>query len=173
MGGLAEWFVMWYIGWVPERYKRNPNTKCCVCQKNIYRRPFEIEKNRDKVFCGNACYGLSLRKEKPCIVCDAPILSGLNKKTCSRVCANKHRAGIHYKIGRPHDKVVSQRALKIRLVTERGTICERCNYDKTAILQVHHKNRNRDDNSMTNLALICPNCHFEEHYLEKSWLKNK
>jgi len=22
------------------------------------------------------------------------------------------------------------------------------------------------------LELICPNCHFEEHYLEKSWLKD-
>jgi len=25
---------------------------------------------------------------------------------------------------------------------------------------------------MTNLELLCPNCHFEKHYFEKSWLKD-
>jgi len=54
---------------------------------------------------------------------------------------------------------------------ERGTKCERCGYKKYEILHVHHKNRNRNDNSMENLEIICPNCHYEEHYLEKSWLR--
>jgi len=118
------------------------------------------------------CYGISCRKEKPCVICGKLILSGLHKKTCSRSCANKYRTGIKYKINRPRDRVISQRALKIRLLKNRGRNCERCNYDKYEILQAHHKNRDRDDNNIDNLELICPNCHFKEHYLEKSWLKN-
>ena len=98
------------------------------------------------------------------------ILAGLNKKTCSRSCANKHREGIKYKIGSPRDKVKSQRAIKLRLLKERGEKCERCIYDKYEILQIHHKDRNRKNNNLENLQLICPNCHFEEHFLGKSWL---
>ena len=153
-----------------EKYKRNPNTNCGVCNKPIYRRPVEIKNGQ--VFCSLNCYGISQRIETPCIVCGKPILSGLNKKTCSRNCANINRAGIKYKIGSPKDKVKSQQALKLRLLKDRGMICERCSYNKHEILQVHHKDRNRDNNSIDNLELICPNCHYEEHFLEKSWLKN-
>lgn len=156
---------------MPEKYKRNPNTKCTVCGKAIYRRPAETEKSGSHAYCSQKCYGISCRKEIPCIICGKMILSSLNKKTCSRACANTHRAGIGYKNGSPKDKVKSQRALKLRLMEIKGRVCERCGYSKVEILQVHHKNRNRKDNQMGNLEIICPNCHFEEHYLEKSWLK--
>lgn len=106
------------------------------------------------------------------MVCKKPILTGLNKKTCSRSCANIHRAGIKYKLNRPRDKVVTERALKVRLLKERGVVCERCGYNKKEILHVHHKDRNRNNNDLENLELICPNCHYEEHYSVKSWLKN-
>ncbi len=154
-----------------EQYKRNPNTVCIVCKKAIYRRPIEMRRNKGNVFCGAMCYGIFCRKEFPCIICGKPILSGLNRKTCSRVCANKNRVGIKYKSGGLKDRVISQRALKIRLLKIRGEKCERCDYNKIEILQTHHKDRNRNNNSLKNLALICPNCHFEEHYLEKSWLR--
>ena len=100
------------------------------------------------------------------------MLAGLNKKTCSRICSNVYRTGIKYKIGRPSkDKVKSQKALKIRLLEARGKKCEKCDYDKFEILQVHHKDENRKNNDLQNLELICPNCHFEKHYLENSWLR--
>ena len=156
-----------------EPYKRKPNTACTICNKAIYRRPVEIERNKGNVFCGAVCYGISCRKESPCIACGKPILSGLNRKTCSRICSNKNRAGAQYKSGTLKDKVSSQRSLKIRLLKARGEKCERCDYNKIEVLQVHHKDRNRSNNALKNLALICPNCHYEEHYLEKSWLKRR
>ena len=79
---------------------------------------------------------------------------------------------IKYKIGRPKDKARTFRIIKLRLMKERGKNCERCNFNKYEILQVHHKNRNKKDNRAENLEIICPNCHYEEHLLEKSWLKN-
>ena len=153
-------------------YKRNPNTSCIVCYKPIYKRKVEIERNKGRVFCSMACYGLACRKERPCVICGKPILASANKKTCSRACANKHRIGIKYKLNRPKDKVKSYQGLKIRLLKQRGKKCERCGYSKYEILQVHHKDKNRSNNELNNLELICPNCHFEEHYLEKSWLRN-
>ena len=151
-----------------ERYKRKPNTTCFVCKKPIYKRPINIEESGGKNFCSLSCYGISCRKEKPCIVCGKFILSGLNKKTCSRVCSNVHRSGIKYKIGRPRkDKVKSQQSLKIRLFETRGKKCELCDYDKFEILQVHHLDRNRNNNDLRNLKLMCPNCHYDEHYRGK------
>lgn len=157
---------------MPELYKRRPNVICSICQKSVYRRPSQLKETDGRAFCSTICYGIYCRKEKPCIVCGAPILSSLHRKTCSRSCANTHRAGIKYKIGSPKDKVKNSRALKIRLLEARGKNCERCGYDKSEILQVHHKDRNTDNNKLGNLELICPNCHCEEHYLEKSWQNN-
>ena len=163
---------MWYTGRVSEQYERKPNTRCVICNKPVYKRPVEIERNNGKVFCGMACYGISCRKEVSCLVCKKPILARFNKKTCGRGCANIYRTGIKYKLNRPRDKVFSERALKIRLLKERGVICERCGYNKKEILHVHHKDKNRKNNNLSNLELICPNCHYEEHYLEKGWLKD-
>ena len=154
-----------------ERYKRKPNTVCIICGTSVYRRPVQLEASQGRAFCGQACYGVSNRKEKPCIVCGALILAGLHKKTCSRACANIHRTGIRYKLGRPRDKVVAERGMKIRLLEQRGGCCERCGYSKKEILHLHHKDRNRSNNDLSNLELICPNCHYEEHHLEKSWLR--
>ena len=155
-----------------EQYKRNPNVNCIVCNRPVYRRPILLQASKGRAFCGLLCYGISQRIEMPCVVCGAPIVASKNAKTCSRACANTHRAGIKYKIGRPRDKVVSERALKIRLVNQRGTKCERCGYSRVEILHVHHRDRNRDNNALENLELVCPNCHYEEHYLEKSWLRD-
>ena len=152
-------------------YKRKPNAECLICKKKIYKRPSLIEVNGNRIFCSSKCYGFSSRKEVPCIVCGKMLLAGFNRKTCGRACANKNRTGIKYKIGRPKDKTQLFRILKLRLMEQRGKKCEKCNYKKYEILQVHHKDRNRNNNRPENLELICPNCHYEEHFLEKSWLK--
>ncbi len=149
-------------------YKRNPNTECIICNKPVYRRPMELKRSNGRAFCGQTCYGISCRRENPCTVCKTPILGGLHKKTCSRACANKHRAGIKYKLGRPRDKAKDCRALKLRLLRHRGEKCERCSYNKVTILQAHHKDRNKKNNTLDNLELLCPNCHMEEHHLAKS-----
>ena len=156
---------------MPEKYKRISNIQCIICSKEIYRRPNEIKRYQGRVFCSKDCFGISCRKEQPCSICGKPILAGLHKKTCSRSCANKLRVGSKYKQNKLKDKVVFYQSLKKRLINLRGSTCERCKYDKIEILQVHHKDRNRKNNDLYNLELICPNCHFEEHYLENSWLR--
>ena len=149
-----------------ELYKRKPNTKCLICNTLINRRPSVIKESKGRVFCSPACYGVSCRKEINCVICGKSILSGLNKKTCSRSCSNKNREGIKYKINRPKDRVEDLRRIKVKLLNIRGKKCERCKYNKVEILQVHHRNRDRGDNSLENLEIICPNCHYEEHYFK-------
>ena len=159
---------MWYTGLVAEEYKRKPNTKCSNCNIKIYRRPCQIGKGR--VFCSSICYGLANRNETPCVVCGKPIMAQLHKKTCSRGCANTNRVGMKYHLNSPKDNAKTFRLIKLRLMDIKGGKCEKCMYNKAEILQIHHKDRNRKNNDLSNLELICPNCHYEEHLLEKSWL---
>lgn len=158
---------------MPEKYIRKPNTKCSICGKNIYRRPIQLEESAGKAYCGQVCFGISCRKEKPCIICNKLILSSLHRITCSRKCSNINRKGVHYRLRRPRDKAEEIRAIKIRLLSIRGEKCERCDYNVSEVLQVHHKDRHSKNNDLNNLELICPNCHFEDHYSEKSWLKTR
>lgn len=46
-------------------------------------------------------------------------------------------------------------------VYKRKPICERCG--STDNIHVHHKNRDRDDNSDENLEILCQSCHMKEH----------
>lgn len=149
-----------------EQYTRKPNTVCIVCGSPTYKRPAVLQSNNGRSYCSMSCYGRSCRKENPCVVCQKPILASKNKKTCSRSCANKHRAGLTYISEERRDKVISSQALKARLMKARGKACERCGYNKHEILNIHHKNRDRKNNDLSNLELICPNCHMEEHYLK-------
>ncbi len=152
-------------------YIRKPNIKCFVCGKSVYRRPIQIKQSDGRAFCSQVCYGIYCRKEKPCIICGKPILAGLHKKTCSRECSNKNRAGIKYGAGRPNDKAKQYRNLKTILFEERGKKCERCGFNKFEILEIHHKDRDRRHNTLRNLELICPNCHAEEHYSKNGLLR--
>jgi len=160
--GLRQ--TLWYTGLVAERYERHPNVKCKICGKPVYRRPGVLKNSHGNVFCSRDCYGVSNRIEIPCLVCGRLILKRQNKKTCSRSCANIHRTGIRYKLGAPRkDRVRGYRQLKTRLIEQRGGCCEICGYDKELVLQVHHIDRDHENNRMNNLRLLCPNCHYEEY----------
>ena len=76
------------------------------------------------------------------------------------------RSGIKYTGTARKDKVKTARLLKNRLVQERGDRCERCAYPNTHILVIHHKVQRSSGGTddLSNLELICPNCHAEIHY---------
>jgi 5-methylcytosine-specific restriction endonuclease McrA len=43
-------------------------------------------------------------------------------------------------------------------------MCNRCGYNsEPRILGVHHIDRNRMNNEISNLEVLCPNCHSLEH----------
>lgn len=42
--------------------------------------------------------------------------------------------------------------------------CENCKILDIDLLVVHHRDRNRKNNSVTNLAVLCANCHKKEHH---------
>ena len=52
-----------------------------------------------------------------------------------------------------------------------GDICADCGWNKyPEVLQVHHINKNRKDNSIENLVVLCPTCHNTRHFLNHTGL---
>lgn len=46
--------------------------------------------------------------------------------------------------------------------------CQRCGWDENKfVLEVHHRDRDSDNNERENLELLCPNCHQIEHYTQE------
>lgn len=42
--------------------------------------------------------------------------------------------------------------------------CNRCGIDDFSVLIVHHKDRNRNNNDLSNLEILCANCHYRIHF---------
>jgi hypothetical protein len=86
------------------------------------------------------------------------------KTVCSKSCSNTHfRSGSqnpNYKESGTNYREVALRSKK--------NICERCGWAKyVKVLEVHHVDRNRSNNALENLLILCPTCHRVEHYLLK------
>ncbi len=86
---------------------------------------------------------------------------------CNRSCSTSFNN--QFKTGTNHPNYKNgATASRKRVFEERGYVCEKCGYCKIPeILQVHHKDRNRQNNENSNLLILCPNCHQEDHFLAK------
>ena len=52
-----------------------------------------------------------------------------------------------------------------------GEVCADCGWKKyPEVLQVHHIDENRSNNSLENLVVLCPTCHNSRHFLNKTGL---
>ncbi len=150
--------------------RRKPNCVCKICLTPVYRRPIEIATGN--VYCSRQCSGRGQQVKKVCKIC-ALSYTG-NKATCSRTCANKARTGISYTKENRFNNAYRGSLLKEKVASIRGGVCERCNEDNYAILQIHHivERYKGGTDDVTNLELLCPNCH-TAHHLGKSLYKTK
>lgn len=113
-------------------------------------------------YCSRKCYYKSMKNkgktQYSCTHCGISFLGALsqNRKFCSRSCVNKS-AKESFK---PSFTTVRKAMLARNLIEK----CERCGFDAhPQILGVHHKDRNRRNNDLSNLEVLCPNCHSIEH----------
>lgn len=102
----------------------------------------------------------SITQEIICPVCKNIFITSISRPntTCSVGCANTFfRSGKN----NPNYKGGSYRKNALKYY---GSICNRCNYNIERALIVHHKDRNRSNNNINNLEVLCANCHLLEHY---------
>jgi phage terminase large subunit GpA-like protein len=109
---------------------------CAFCSLEFYRRPSRKKNSRSGLFfCSRKCKDTA--------------------QSIEHGFAEIHPS--HYKNG--------ENNYRDKALRHYPNECNRCGYKKNVkILQVHHKDENRQNNALENLEVLCPNCHAEIHW---------
>lgn len=128
---------------------------CLICNK-IFEH-ISSRANKAK-YCSRECYYKSRHlkgtKEYTCRHCNKKFFNppSTKRKYCSRECINKESKA-NWK---PSFTVARKSMLRREMINK----CRKCGFDKhPEILGVHHKDGNRKNNMLSNLQVLCPNCH--------------
>ena len=150
---------------------------CTQCGREFKRKPFLIKRSGGR-YCSNSCHYAAIRSGKyvPCGTCGKEIYRPPKRlklakyknyfcnKSCQTVWRNKIFFGPNHKSWKDgHSSSASVTALNR---TGRAKACEVCMTSDKRILAVHHKDRDRTNNSGKNLSWLCHNCHFLVHHYD-------
>lgn len=164
----------------PRSFKLSTTTQrtCEKCSKVFTATNKEIRRGNAK-FCSLSCSNsrpkgnVQGRVTVTCAYCQVEIIRKKSSLTKSKsglfFCCREHkdisqRIGGIKEIQPSHysDQLTSYRTKAFRLLPNK---CNRCGWNKLIkILQVHHIDKDRSNNDLENLELLCPNCHAEEHW---------
>lgn len=143
----------------PDREVKRGNGKfCCQSHSSKYFsliRSRTLEKNVTCSYCGKAFHKapnrLTQSKSRLYFCCRE------HKDLAQRIGGIKAIQPDHYKDG--------TREYRLQAFRNLPNYCNRCGYDKhIAALVVHHKDRDRSNGNITNLEILCSNCHAIEHW---------
>jgi len=163
---------------------------CLACQKEHQVHKKEIARGNDKFCSKSCCYIFNRGKPKVARVAHKCANTKCGKEFFLTPASSKKRSGgkylfccrlckdegqkicnklsdmwpSHYNAG---GKISIQTACKSIVKSN----CEDCGWDKhPEVLQIHHVDRDRTNNDLTNLRVVCPNCHCWDHFLGKDGL---
>lgn len=147
---------------------------CDECNNEVTRyKRYLKETEEGKHWCSSLCRSLLMktRVKLTCNHCKKEFTRATSKLKnsksgfvfCSKNCkdiAQKYITEIqpeHYGTG---TRTYRNKALKYY-----KNECNKCGYNKNIkALIAHHRDRNRDNNNINNLEILCANCHSIEHY---------
>lgn len=151
---------------------RKPNTQCKVCDKAIYRRPFDIESYGKNLYCSKKCMYRD-RKERQrvitCPVCGEQIGVKPSSKQiyCSKRCSGKvTRNRLGTKKGyRKYKNLTEQRLCKLKEVCDFSyCMVQGCEYNRMFHIHRFIEGKNGGKYEVGNMYAICPNHHAEYHH---------
>lgn len=118
------------------RPKLQPNVKCAMCKKHFYKSQSSLKNSKSKLyFC--------CRAHKDAAQC----IGGIREIMPSHYGTSTGKSGYR-------KTAFDSYACK----------CDKCGYNKyKSIMVVHHIDHNRDNNNVSNLQILCRNCHLEHH----------
>lgn len=149
---------------------------CGLCKKEFYTKPNWVKIGHGK-YCSIHCRGLAKRKGKQvkCHTCSKEVYKSLKsingsqsgKLFCSKKCslAWHNSYFVQEKSGNWKTGEFSYKQHILR--TGRKVYCRLCNKGDKRILLVHHLDKNRGNNALSNLTWLCHNCHFLVHHYKE------
>ncbi len=147
---------------------------CLVCKTKFYVKPSHQKKGWGK-YCSIICRTKSQLNGKKvnCFICQKQIYRSQKdlKKSdsgnyfCSKSCQTIWRNSILYS-GENHSnwKYGESAYRRILLATGQKQICTLCKTEDKRVLAVHHRDKNRKNNTVENLIWLCHNCHYLIHH---------
>ncbi len=98
-----------------------------------------------------------------CAYCGVKIINR-HSRFCSLLCSSEYKKNESYK-RIEEDQIVSHGTLRKYLLNKQNEKCSRCGWGErnplsnSVCLDLHHKDGNAKNNRLSNVELICPNCH--------------
>lgn len=144
---------------------------CDFCRKK-FSRYSRFSKKKGGHLCSPLCTSLykGTKKRVKCSNCNKNFIKSVcklkNSKSglsfCSRECKDKAQS-YDDRIKPSHYGKIRKNYRKIAF-KNKEIKCERCGYDECELaLDVHHKDKDRKNNKINNLEILCCNCHAIEH----------
>ena len=149
--------------------------QCKRCQKEFYIKPSHYASGHG-IYCSRACSDLGRRRGKtvPCLQCKKKFyarpkqLRKSKKYFCTWGCYLKYKSIHLVWSGHPRWKS-GENAYHELMLKKRKPICRRCGIRWLRVLVVHHIDKNRKNNVLSNLVWLCRNCHFLIHKYKETW----
>ncbi len=145
-----------------------PKVNCKICGTIFYAKPRHLKRGWGK-YCSQKCQYQGQRTGFfiSCSVCTKRIWktpkdvrhSKSGKFFCTKSCQTVWRNQNYIESEHPtwKDGINAYRNILIRSKALRE--CVKCKISDVRILVVHHLDKNRHNNTISNLVWLCPNCH--------------
>ncbi|MDQ2973186.1 MAG: HNH endonuclease [bacterium] len=147
---------------------------CLICSKEFLVKKSHLSRGWGK-YCSKTCQysGQQVGKFFQCSSCSKEIYrnnkdqsrSKSHKFFCSKSCQTVWRNESIFIAENHANWTGGESSYRNRLIkTDRDKKCEKCNTVDSRVLAVHHKDKNRKNNSISNLIWLCHNCHYLVHH---------
>lgn len=159
-----------------------PTVKCKLCSTKFYGKPYFLKIGQAK-YCSSVCQYQARKKGRnlTCDICDKKFYrapkqlekSKSGKFFCSKSCQTIWRN--HEFVGEKHHNWKTGLFTYRSVLSRNGVpkLCLLCNTQDARVLAVHHIDKNRKNNNVSNLIWLCHNCHFLVHHDKDESLKFK
>ena len=154
-----------------------PRPNCKSCSEEFYAKPSWIKNGYGK-YCSRNCFHLAQKSGKDfrCYMCKKTVYRSLQDQRrsksgeffCTKSCQTTWRNSVVYTGSNHPNWVDGKSSYRDKLIrSDRQQVCNRCKDDDKRILAVHHMDRNRNNNELSNLMWLCHNRHFLVHNFPK------
>lgn len=150
-----------------------PLVGCKNCRKEFYVKPSHQKLGWGK-YCSRNCQTQAQfqGKQVECHICSKKIYrskakikhSKSNKFFCTKSCQTIWRNSFYVEEKHPNWTNGNNSYRKRLLRRQENPICTCCSTSDMRILAAHHIDHNRENNTVSNLAWVCFNCHFLIHH---------
>lgn len=149
-----------------------PTVACTVCAAPFYAKPSHIKKGWGK-YCSKKCQykSQSTGSTVCCYTCERLVYraAGESKRSksgryfCSKSCQTIWRNSQY--IEAKHSNWTTGQSSYRAILKRSGKplICKKCQTSDERVLAVHHRDKNRSNNTVANLVWLCHNCHHLVH----------